>query len=307
MKREIVSWVESYLYSPSLGQKLLSYLLLPLSFLYKVVVVLKYRSALAKDFGVKIVSIGNLVVGGSGKTPLVTALAKEFSKERRVAVILRGYGRKSRGLHIVKDGVNILCSVDVSGDEAMIYAQKLENVVVIVSEDRVEGIHRAKILGCEVIFLDDAYSKHNIKKLDLLIDVKSANNFFLPSGPYRDALYAGKEVVSLVEGRDFKRVVSFQKQTQKMALVTAIARPARLDKFLCKGVVAKHYFEDHHHFNYDEVAEIYHNDGVDSLLVTYKDYVKLEKFDIPLSLMDLEVVVDEKIINTVKDYLEKKD
>ena len=107
--------------------------------------------------------VGNLSVGGSGKTPLVTALAQKYEES---AVILRGYGRHSKGLYVVKDFNNILCDVDVSGDEAMIYAQKLAKSIVIVSEDRKIAILQAKEMGAKIIFLDDAYSKHNVKKLD---------------------------------------------------------------------------------------------------------------------------------------------
>ncbi len=114
-----------------------------------------------QDFGIDIISVGNITVGGSGKTPLVTALA---SKYEHAAIILRGYGRASRGLFVVKNGENILCDVSVSGDEAMIYAHKVPHAVVIVSEDRREGIIKAKELGAKIVFLDDAYSKHDIKK-----------------------------------------------------------------------------------------------------------------------------------------------
>ena len=86
-----------------------------------------------EDFGIKIVGVGNLNVGGSGKTPLVTALASKYDD---VAIILRGYGRNSKGLYVVKDKNTILEDVSISGDEAMIYAQKLKSAIVIVSEDR---------------------------------------------------------------------------------------------------------------------------------------------------------------------------
>ena len=307
MKKTFVSWGESYLYTPSLSQKLLSYLLTPLSLLYFFIVTFKYRSAKAQDLGIKVVSVGNVVVGGSGKTPLVTALVNYFLQTKKVAIVLRGYGRKSSGLVVVSDAVNLLCDVAESGDEAMIYAKKLPSSVVIVSEDRVAGINRAKELACEVVFLDDGYSKHTIKKLDLLIEVETNNHFFLPAGPYRDRVYEEKELLKLVEGKDFQRVVQCLNVTKKMALVTAIARPQRLEKYLCVGVVGRHYFEDHHNFTYDEVKHIYESERVDSLLVTLKDFVKLEQYDIPLSLMDLEVNIDEKIIKKVKDYLEKED
>ena len=69
---------------------------------------------------------------------------------------------------VVKDKQNILCDVKTAGDEAMIYAKKLPHATVIVSEDRVVAIEKAKAMGCEIVFLDDAYSKHGIKKLDII-------------------------------------------------------------------------------------------------------------------------------------------
>lgn len=246
---------------------------------------LRFKSKKAQDFGLDIISIGNLTVGGSGKTPLVIALA---SSHENTAIILRGYGRNSSGLYIVKDKTKILCDVGISGDEAMIYAHKLPNAVVIVSEDRKEGIKKAKEMGVTSIFLDDAYSKHDIKKRDILIEVTTSNNRCLPSGPYRERLWKGKEVSVYKEGRDFKRSVELKYATKKMSLVTAIARPERLNEFL-PSVVSKNYFADHHPFIKEELEEILLRDNSDSLLVTYKDYVKVENFNLPLSLLDLEV------------------
>ena len=246
---------------------------------------LRFKSKTAQDFGVEILSIGNLNVGGSGKTPLVTALAKS---ELNAAIILRGYGRESKGCIVVKDKKSILVDVFISGDEAMIYAQKLPNAIVIVSEDRKLGILKAKEMGVDKIFLDDAYSKHDIKKRDILIDVQTTNNRCLPSGAYRERLWKGKEVTIFRDGIDFKRHVEVKDATTKMSLVTAIARPERLDTFLPE-VVSKNYFADHYSFTKEELLEILKRDKSDSLLVTYKDYVKIQNFNLPLSLLDLEI------------------
>lgn len=259
---------------------------------------LRFKSKTAENFNVDIISIGNLSVGGSGKTPLVTALALKYEG---AAIVLRGYGRKSRGLFVVSDGSKILCDVHVSGDEAMIYANKLPLAKVIVSEDRKDGILKAKELGAKIIFLDDAYSKHDIKKLDILIAVKSQNSSCLPSGPFRERLWNSKEAIVLEEGIDFRREVELKDKSDKMSLVTAIARPNRLDDFL-PHVVSKNYFEDHHSFTKNEIEEILKRDGSDSVLVTYKDFVKLEAFDLPLSLLDLHVEVDDKIFKIIDDY-----
>ena len=260
---------------------------------------LRFKLKKAEDFGVKIVSVGNLNVGGSGKTPLVSALALKYEN---VAVILRGYGRNSQGLHIVKDKKEILCDVNISGDEAMIYAHKLPNAIVIVSEDRKIAIHKAKEMGAKLIFLDDAYSKHDIKKLDFLIDVKTPNNSCLPAGPFRERLWSDKEAVVLEDGVDFKRVVELKDKTKKMSLVTAIARPSRLDEYL-PDVVSKNYFPDHYTFSKKELEEILKRDNSNSLLVTYKDYVKVESFGLPLSLLDLHVEVKESLFGKIHSYI----
>ena len=302
MKKSFVFWIEEYLYNPNLFQKLLSFLLLPLSWIYCFGMWIRFKTKKQEDFGIDIVSIGNLSVGGSGKTPLVTALSLKY---KNVAIILRGYGRKSRGLYLISDGKRILQNVDISGDEAMIYATKVQHAKVIVSEDRKKAILKAKELGVDIIFLDDAYSKHDIKKLDLLIDVQTPNNRCLPSGAFRERVWNAKEVVILKENIDFKRKTSLKDRCDKMSLITAIARPQRLDKYL-PNVVSKNYFEDHHNFTKDEVKDILTHDKSDSALVTYKDYVKLEKFNLPLSLLDLEVKVDKKIFKIIEDYRAKK-
>ena len=301
MKKDLVFWVENYFYNPNLFQKSLAIFLSPLSWVYCFGMFIRYKTKKAEDFEIDIVSVGNLNVGGSGKTPLISSLALRYEN---VAIVLRGYGRNSKGLYVVKDKDSILCDVEISGDEAMIYARKVKNSIVIVSEDRKKGIQKAKELGAKIVFLDDAYSKHDIKKLDLLIEVKTENKNCLPAGAFRERIWSGKEVEILVDGVDFKRVVEVKEKCDKMSLVTAIARPQRLDKFL-PDVVSKNYFEDHHTFTKNELDEILKKDGSDSLLVTYKDLVKIESYNLPLSLLDLEMEVNEKVFKIIDNYIGK--
>ncbi|WP_321778609.1 tetraacyldisaccharide 4'-kinase [Sulfurimonas sp.] len=301
MKKSLVFWVEQYFYNPTLLQKLLSTLLLPLSWIYCFGMFIRFKTSKQIDFGIDIVSIGNLSVGGSGKTPLVTALALKYEN---VCVILRGYGRDSEGLQVVKDRDKILCEVSVSGDEAMIYAHKLPSAIVIVSEDRKKAILKAKEMGAKIVFLDDAYSKHDIKKLDFIIDVKTDNKSCLPSGAFREKLWNEKEAFVLKENKDFTRLVELKNKSAKMSLVTAIARPSRLDEFLPE-VVSKNYFEDHYSYKKEELEEILKKDKSDSLLVTYKDYVKIQAFELPISLLDLEVKVEQEIFDIIDQYRKK--
>lgn len=300
MKRFLVLWGERYLYNPSLLQKILAVVLLPLSWIYCFGAYIRYRRSKPKSLGIPVISIGNLTVGGSGKTPVVIELAKLFEKP---AIVLRGYGRQSKGMVVVKDKTTILCDVIRSGDEAMLYAELLGSAVVIVSEIRERAIAEAKAMGCEVVLLDDGYGKHTIEKLDLVIGVPTPNPYCLPSGAYRERLWKGKNSVVLLEKVAFQRAVTIKDPTEKMVLVTAIARPERLDPFLPE-VVEKIYFEDHHYFTQGELEMIVERTGATSLLVTSKDLVKMSSYKkIKLSVMELSIKLDEALISQVKDYV----
>jgi len=301
LKRFLISWGERYLYTPSFAQKILSFLLLPLTGLYCLGAYIRYLKTTPKKCTIPVVSIGNLTVGGSGKTPVMIELAKSFE---RPAVILRGYGRNSQGMVVVKDR-EILCDIYQSGDEAMLYAQSLPHAVVIVSEKRERAINEAKSMGCDVALLDDGYGKHQIEKLDLLIKVQTSNMFCLPSGPYREKLWPGKSVHWIQEDREFHRNVTIENPTQNMVLVTAIARPQRLDPYL-PSVSDKIYFEDHHFFSEFELSKILEESGATSLLVTQKDLVKMSAFNLPLSVLKLEIKLDSRLINTVLEYVNAK-
>ena len=179
--------IERNLYDPSPAWLALGVILVPLSLLYTLIVCLKRLFAKPQKFKIPIISVGNLTLGGSGKTPLVRALFKEFNPRLKTCIILRGYGRKSRGLLEVALGGRILCDVRQSGDEAMEYALFLRGANVIVSEDRVAGILRAQTLGFELVILDDGFSKFNISKFDILLRPQSAPKlpFCLPFAAYR--------------------------------------------------------------------------------------------------------------------------
>ena len=179
--------IERNLYDPSPAWLALGVILAPLSLLYTLIVCLKRLFAKPQKFKIPIISVGNLTLGGSGKTPLVRALFKEFSGEFKTCIILRGYGRKSRGLLEVALGGRVLCDVQQSGDEAMEYALFLRGANVIVSEDRAAGILRAQTLGFELVILDDGFSKFNITKFDILLRPQSAPKlpFCLPFAAYR--------------------------------------------------------------------------------------------------------------------------
>ena len=306
---KFVLWVEEYLFYPrSFCQKALGYLLLPLSILYCMIVLIKRlrNKKRKKSFGIPIISIGNLTVGGNGKTPFGIALAKEYTQ---VAIILRGYGRKSYGLLVVSDQGQIMCDALASGDEAMLYAKSLPEATVIVSEDREEAIRLAKKMGVKLVLLDDGFSKSHIEKIDILIkpDPEPKKTFCLPSGPYREPrfLYEKADLV-IRENHDFHRNVSICSPTNRMLLVTAISKPSRLDAYLPDNVIAKVHFHDHYMFSEAELQTLLTTYEATSLLTTQKDAVKMATFELPLSLLKLDVTIEPDILQKINTLLAAK-
>src|ERR1035437_10976461 len=95
--------------------------------------------------GVPVISVGNLSLGGTGKSPMVLAIARHLMEQhKRVAIVSRGYKRRSKGFLLVSDARRVLATVESSGDEAQMFAQMLPGAIVIVSEDRVRGAEQAK-------------------------------------------------------------------------------------------------------------------------------------------------------------------
>lgn len=301
-KKIFHNWVNKYFYSPNFWQKFVSKLLLPLSYIYAFIVIIKKILSKEKDFDVKIISVGNLIVGGSGKTPLTLALYKHFSKKYKTFIILRGYKRSSKGLVEVCIDNKILVDVKQSGDEAMEYA--LNNANVIVSENRINAIQKVKSLGANLIILDDGFSKFNIKKFNILLKppIRPYFNFTLPSGAYRYPLFFYKFGDFIVENSENKKHSFIENETKNMVLVTAIANPKRLKEHFNK-CVGKEFFPDHHAFNKFELEEIIKKYNATSLLVTMKDYVKIKDFGLPTSIIKLEISLSQTLIKAISNYI----
>ena len=312
MRDRVTYFVEKIFFYPNLATKLISFLLLPISLLYASIMTLRRVLAKKKSFCIPIVSIGNLVVGGSGKTPFIISLAKEL-KISPIYIVSRGYGRRSRGLvEVSHPNRGILCSVEDSGDEPMLIAKSLPNCGVIVSEDRKEAISKAIENGAKLILLDDGFNRVDIKKFEILLEPKDVpNRLPLPSGPFRESIFSYRYAdIFLKEARGYNRIVKCLFCKDKMLLATAIASPKRLDKYLPKGVIAKIYKADHSSFTEEKLSEALDRYGADSILMTQKDRVKLKDTNLPISILDLEIEIDKNVIDKIdkyiKDFYEKE-
>ena len=169
-----------------------------------------FRIIRDSTLGVQVIAVGNLSVGGTGKTPVVEKFARELQAEgRKVAILSRGYRSKPAPLkkrilnkllfledenppRVVSDGNQVLLDVEMSGDEPFMLAKNLKNVVVLVDKDRVKsGRYAIEKFGCDTLLLDDGfqYWKLRGKRHDIvLIDCQDpfGNGNLLPRGTLRE-------------------------------------------------------------------------------------------------------------------------
>ena len=158
----------------------------------------------ARSLTQPVISVGNLVVGGSGKTPVVAALARLLVESgERPAILSRGYGRRSHqdGVVVVSSPERVLEPVERSGDEPQMLARALTGVPVIVSPDRyLAGTLAERRFACTVHLLDDAYQHLQLRRdLDLLLIAKSdLDEGVLPSGRLREPIGAAHAADALI-------------------------------------------------------------------------------------------------------------
>ena len=277
--------------------------LLPFSYIYGLAMQLRRKLTKPITYTIPIISVGNLIVGGSGKTPFVIALASRYAD---VTVISRGYGRQSEGLVEVSHQGEILVDVKESGDEPMLMATALSNASVMVGEDRQKAIHFAKEQGAKLIILDDGFNRVDVEKFDILLEPNEIVNYYtFPAGPFREFLSTRKKADVIVkEGKGFYRKVEVTNPTERMVLVTAISNPKRLDKYLPEGVVERVYYDDHAYFDEERLQQIIKTFQATSLLCTSKDKVKMQGFKFPISEMKLKLEIKKEIFSQVDAYIE---
>ncbi len=299
----IVGLFEVLFFSPKFYHLPLIIILSPLSLFYGAIMLIRRIVTAQKSFNIPIISVGNLIVGGSGKTPFVIALASRYSG---VYIISRGYGRQSRGLVEVSDRGDILSSVEQCGDEAMLMAISLPNASVIVSEDRTLAIELAKLRGTKLIILDDGFNRVDIKKFEILLEPRGIKNYLpFPAGAFREFYFSRYYAdIIAIEDIDFSREVSFENPKEKMILATAISNPQRLDRYLPQNnIIYKYYLEDHAYFDESELERLLEKYKATSILCTSKDIVKIQNFKLPISQMKLKLEIRKDIFIKCDEYI----
>lgn len=196
--------------------RLLLWTLKQLSRLYLAIVQFRlwgYNKGLLRHhtLGCQVISVGNLTVGGTGKTPVVEIFARELQLAgRRVAILSRGYKKSQPPLlkrlsnmltlydrrcppRVVSDGAELLLDSAMSGDEPYMLASNLPNVAVLVDKDRVKsGRYAINKLGCDTLILDDGFQYLSLKPRVQIVLVDKTNPFgnehVLPRGILREPI-----------------------------------------------------------------------------------------------------------------------
>jgi tetraacyldisaccharide 4'-kinase len=170
--------------------KTLRLLLFPFSLLYGLVVIIRnwlYDAGFFKSaqFKLPVISVGNLDVGGAGKSPMTEYLIRLLKDQHKPATLSRGYGRKTKGFLTA----TATATATTIGDEPAQFAQKFNDITVAVCEDRAEGIKQLAPAH-DVIILDDAYQHRGVKPgfSILLFDYNRLNEprLLLPAGNLRE-------------------------------------------------------------------------------------------------------------------------
>ncbi len=255
-----------------------------------------------------VVSIGNLSVGGSGKTPLVAAVTQWLiDRGERPAILSRGYGRRLRddGVVVVSDGARILADLDRAGDEPLMLAQAIPRAIVAVCEDRhLAGVLAERRLGATVHVLDDGFQHLMLTRdLDVLVTARGeiANGRVLPRGRLREAPAAAARAHLVVvfdadagearteawalgvsESCGAKRVVSLDADTGgPVFAIAGIGNPTQFfDSLRAAGaeVIGCRAVRDHYRYTAADVAAIVtaaRTAGASSVVTTEKDAVRL--------------------------------
>jgi len=272
--------------------------------------------------GCPVISVGNLSVGGTGKSPTVIALTElmwewypELRRENSVAILSRGYRRTQKGLVEVK----VDSDWETCGDEPLMIKRTLPEAAVVVHEDRTRGAEYAtSTLGAQLILLDDGFQHRPIyRDLDLVLlsaEYPFGNGRLLPAGPLREkpealaragALLAigenvdqamsvaediGKPFFHLKQGFSKPDLLETQPDLPTL-VVTGIARPSRLYDILEKqqikvcGALA---FSDHHPFMEGDLQAIHETAkqaGAACVLTTAKDRVRMDSWNYHLPVV----------------------
>jgi len=304
-------------YNSSILNKL-RILLFPISIVYLIIIHLRkflYHKGVLKKYNssVKIISVGNINTGGSGKSPLVNYISKYFlSKNLKLGILSRGYGRKNKNFQLAFENGK-LGTTDNCGDELIMISQNLIknnfiNFIAVADEDKINGIKFLEENKVDLILLDDGFQSDYINKNSdiVIIDAEEEfsssiqNQLLLPAGNLRvpkSFLKNASVIIQNNKTNDFgllnnkyvlvkyeiNGVYNYQNElidirNHNFLAVSGIAKPFSFLNSLKKAGINQIKFinfKDHHNYNLSELNSIIETNKFDYIITTEKDMVKI--------------------------------
>lgn len=327
--------------------KYLKWLLFPFALIYHVILNTRnwfYDTGIFKSYTFKptIICVGNLSVGGTGKSPMIEHLIKSFGNKSQVAVLSRGYKRKTKGFIEVKSNM----AANEVGDEPLQFKRKFDSVGIFVDADRKHGIENILALypKTQIILLDDAFQHRRVKAdINILLTTFSHpyyNDFILPVGRLRESRLGAKRADIVIMTKCPKTLKDTEKQHIKSQLnqiktksilfshieyseilksskseinfnafddfylITGIANPKPLLQFLNENNKTFQHlnYPDHHQFSSKELAEI--EKLPKPILTTEKDFTRLtDVINRELFYIPIEVKLDKDLTQIINQML----
>jgi len=298
---------------------ILRYLFFPFAILYGLVTFIRnflYDNGVLKSysFAIPVIAVGNLNVGGTGKTPQIEYLIRLLSSNYKVATLSRGYKRKSQGFVLANANSN----AEILGDEPFQFYKKFPQIQVAVDANRKNGIEQFlnQKDTPDIILLDDAFQHRKVKAgfyiLLTAYDDLFCDDYILPTGNLRESRSGAKRADLIIVT---KCPASLSETTQKeiaakigsnkpiffseityddkvysgdksigvnelrdvdKLLLAGIAKPKPFFAYLQRenDVILK--YSDHHHFSESEILEIKNKSNNHPIITTEKDFVRLK-------------------------------
>jgi tetraacyldisaccharide 4'-kinase len=298
---------------------ILRYLLFPFSILYGWITSIRnifFDRGILKSysFDLPIIAVGNLSVGGTGKTPQIEYLIRLLSPNYKIATLSRGYKRKSEGFILANES----STAEVLGDEPFQIHQKFPKIQVAVDANRKNGIEQLLKLNHkpEVILLDDAFQHRKVKAGFYILlssyDDLFCDDFMLPTGNLRESRSGAKRANVIIITKCPKDLSELAQETIRKRiglpvpvffsfidydsevynefesknvmdirgvdklLLAGIAKPETFFAYLQAEKNVKMEFPDHHNFSEKDIEEIKNKATNKLIITTEKDYVRLK-------------------------------
>ena len=288
---------------------ILSFLLYPLSLIYLLFLGLKKSLSTKSVFGVPIICVGNIYVGGTGKTPLSILITKELSKIKKKPVIIRKfYSSHSDEYKMIKN----------------------ERVNLITNKNRENAIKEALKTKFDTIILDDGLQDYKISSNCKIVcfnqKQKIGNGFSLPAGPLRESLKSIKNSnLILINGdKDIEFEKKLLKYNAKIKIYYSVYKAINTEKFKNKKILAlagignpenfidllkesnlsiseKNIFPDHYNFSKPELSRIILKAKKNNfcIITTEKDYFRIKDYN----LVEIEYLKTQLVIENKKQFL----